>query len=131
VNAEINVTSLIDIAFTLLVIFIITAPILQGGVEVRLPQAQVRPITAQEEPFIVTIVEDCSVLIGETPVTAEEFDEIFEGLYEIAQPSTVLIRGDAAASYGCVLPVIATIYAVAAEDGVSVGMVGEPLPRSP
>ena len=53
-RAEINVTSLVDVAFTLLVIFIITAPALQGGVEVELPRANVRPVTTQEDPFIVS-----------------------------------------------------------------------------
>lgn len=131
VSAEINVTSLIDIAFTLLVIFIITAPIMQGGVEVRLPRAQVRPITAQEDPFLVTVLEDESILIGETPVPAEEFDEIFPQLFEIGRPSTVLIRGDAGAFYGTMLPVIATIYRVASEAGASVGLVGDPIEPIP
>ncbi len=44
-NADINVTSLVDVAFVLLIIFMITAPIMQGGVDVRLPRAQVRAIT--------------------------------------------------------------------------------------
>ena len=44
-----------DVAFTLLVIFIITAPILQGGVEVAVPRADVQPLTAQDEPFFVSV----------------------------------------------------------------------------
>ena len=47
INAEINVTSLVDVAFTLLVIFIITAPILQGGIEVAIPRADVQPLSSQ------------------------------------------------------------------------------------
>ena len=43
-NADINVTSLVDVAFVLLIIFMITAPIMQGGVDVRLPRAEARPI---------------------------------------------------------------------------------------
>ena len=46
-NAEINVTSLVDVAFTLLIIFIITAPILQGGIEVAVPRADVQALSAQ------------------------------------------------------------------------------------
>ena len=64
VNAEINVTSLIDVAFTLLVIFIITAPILQGGIEVRIPEAEVEPLEPAENPFILNIVEDGTVVVG-------------------------------------------------------------------
>src|SRR5438093_9607957 len=42
-NADINVTSLVDVAFVLLIIFMITAPIMQGGVDVRLPRAEAKP----------------------------------------------------------------------------------------
>ena len=48
IKAEINVTSLVDVAFTLLVIFIITAPMLQGGVEIQVPEADVAPIFATD-----------------------------------------------------------------------------------
>src|SRR5207249_5669867 len=47
-NADINVTSLVDVAFVLLIIFMITAPIMQGGVDVRLPRAQARPLDPKE-----------------------------------------------------------------------------------
>ena len=47
-NADINVTSLVDGAFVLLIIFMIAAPIMQGGVDVQLPRAEARPITARE-----------------------------------------------------------------------------------
>jgi len=130
-NAEINVTSLIDVAFTLLVIFIITAPILQGGLEVRLPRAQVQPVTAQDAPFIVDILDDGTVAIGETPVSVEEFDAMFEQLYRAVQPSIVYVRGDERALYGPVFGVIATIGAVTREDGVPFALVGEPLPIRP
>jgi biopolymer transport protein ExbD len=130
-NAEINVTSLIDVAFTLLVIFIITAPILQGGLEVRLPRAQVQPVTAQDAPFIVDILDDGTVAIGETPVSVEEFDAMFEQLYRAVQPSIVYVRGDERALYGPVFGVIATIGAVTREDGVPFALVGEPLPVRP
>jgi len=127
-NAEINVTSLIDVAFTLLVIFIITAPILQGGLEVRLPQGPVQPVTAQDAPFIVDILDNGMVAIGETPFAVEEFDAIFEQLYQAARPSIVYVRGDERALYGPVFGVIATIGAVTRADGIPFALVGEPLP---
>ncbi len=117
-NAEINVTSLIDVAFTLLVIFIITAPIMQGGIEVRLPEAQVQPLQPQEEPFVLNIVEDGTVVVGETPLQAGEFEEAFPQLFAAASPSLVVIRGDSAAIYGRVLPVIAIVAEVTRDAGV-------------
>lgn len=125
-NAEINITSLIDVAFTLLVIFIITAPVLQGGVEVRLPRAQIQPLTAQDDPFIVSIMDDNTVVIGETPVSPEEFTEAFPQIYRAASPSAVYIRGDSAAIYGRVLPVIAVIAEVTREDGIPWRLIAEP-----
>ncbi len=126
VQAEINITSLIDVAFTLLVIFIITAPILQGGVEVQLPRAQVQPVTAQDDPFIVTVMGDGTVVIGETPVTVDEFRDAFPQIYRAAGPSAVYIRGDSAAIYGGVLPVMATIARVTQEDGIPWRLIAEP-----
>jgi biopolymer transport protein TolR len=73
INAEINVTSLIDVAFTLLVIFIITAPALTGGLEVNLPETRTQPLTVSDQSFIVSMDADGEIYIGETPVTREEF----------------------------------------------------------
>ena len=118
VNAEINVTSLIDVAFTLLVIFIITAPILQGGIEVRIPEAEVEPLEPSENPFILNIVEDGTVVVGETPIDAAEFEVVFPQLFAAARPSEIFIRGDSLAIYGRVLPVIGIVAEVTSEVGV-------------
>ena len=71
VNAEINVTSLVDVAFTLLVIFMITMPIMQGGIEVSVPKADVQPLTSQDRPFYVTVTADGMIYMEESVVTVE------------------------------------------------------------
>jgi biopolymer transport protein TolR len=128
VKAEINVTSLIDVAFTLLVIFIITAPILQGGIQVRLPQAQVQPLAPSESPFILNVIEDGTVVVGETPVSPEEFEEVFPQLFEVASPSEVIIGGDSLAIYGRILPVIGVVAEVTREAGVPWRLLAQELP---
>jgi biopolymer transport protein TolR len=128
-TAEINVTSLIDVAFTLLVIFIITAPILQGGIEVRLPRAQVQPITAQDSPFIVSVDGSGIVYVGETPVPMDEFRSSFPQLYRAVNPNVVYIKGDSLAHYGAIYQVMATVARVTQEEGGRWGMLGEPEPR--
>ena len=60
-NADINVTSLVDIAFVLLIIFMMVAPIMQGGVDVQLPKAEARPITAKDG--VVVSVDGSRVFI--------------------------------------------------------------------
>jgi biopolymer transport protein ExbD len=121
-NAEINVTSLVDVAFTLLVIFIITAPILQGGIEVAIPRADVRPLTAQDEPFFISIMRDGSILMEETPVTLRELEEGLPQLLAAGTVERVFIRADSLAPYGPVLRTMATTL----NSGVPWSLVAEP-----
>jgi biopolymer transport protein TolR len=122
-RAEINVTSLVDVAFTLLVIFIITAPILQGGVEVAVPRASVQPLTASDDPFFVSFGSDGTIYVGDTPVPAQEFEESFPQLLRAADTEYVYIRGDSLANWGDAVRVIAT---VAQTEGIRFGIVAEP-----
>lgn len=125
-RAEINVTSLVDVAFTLLVIFIIIAPALQGGVEVEVPEADVTPITASEDAFYVTIDRDERVYIAGTEVPLEALETSLPQLMRAAGTEMVYIQADSLANYGPVLRVIAT---VARTEGITFALVGEPLPR--
>ena len=103
VTADINVTSLVDVAFTLLVIFIITAPILQGGVEVELPRVQAGPIT-QSEGVVVTIGEDGAIFLDEAQMASqEEFLEFFPAYMEDRPGAPVFVRGDRRVAYGQVM----------------------------
>jgi biopolymer transport protein TolR len=121
-NADINVTSLVDVAFTLLVIFIITAPILQGGIEVAIPRADVRPLTAQEAPFFITVMRDGSILMEETPVTLQELENGLPQLLGAGSVERVFIRADSLAPYGVPLKVMAA----ALNSGVPWSLVAEP-----
>jgi biopolymer transport protein TolR len=122
-NAEINVTSLVDVAFTLLIIFIITAPILQGGIEVEVPQADVQPLTAEDDPFYVTVNREGQIfVIDDTPLTPQQFEESFPQLAATGALERVYIRADSVANWGPVLKVIATV----ARSGVNFSVVGEP-----
>lgn len=122
VNAEINVTSLVDVAFTLLVIFMITAPILQGGIEVSIPRADVQPLTSEGDPFFITVMADGRVFMEESLVT---IDELEAGLPQLLAGGTVdriFIRADSMAPYGPVLKTMAT----AVNSGVDWSVVAEP-----
>jgi biopolymer transport protein ExbD len=121
-NAEINVTSLVDVAFTLLVIFIITAPILQGGIEVAIPRADVPPLTSEDAPFFVTVMRDGQVFMEESPVTIAQLEASLPQLLAAGTIQRVFIRADSLAPYGPVLRVMAT----AVNSGVSWSVVGEP-----
>lgn len=125
-TADINVTSLVDVAFTLLVIFIITAPILQGGVEVELPRVEAGPIT-QTEGVIVTIGEDGAVFLDDVPMSSrEEFLEIFPGYMEDRPGAPVFVRGDRRVQYGEVMELFSLLREV---DVAQVNLVLETPPR--
>ncbi len=124
-SADVNVTSLVDVAFTLLVIFIITAPVLQGGVEVAVPKADVAPITSPDKPLVISIRRDGRIFVEETAYTAEEFRAALPQLAAAGDIRTAFIRADSLAPYAPVLQVVGILNAA----GVAPSLVGEPWAR--
>ena len=98
-NAEINVTSLVDVAFTLLIIFIITAPILQGGIEVAVPRADVQALSAQEQPIFVTVLRDGSVLLEETAIPEDQLEAALSQIVAAGNLERVYLSADSLAPY--------------------------------
>jgi biopolymer transport protein ExbD/biopolymer transport protein TolR len=105
VRAEINVTSLVDVAFTLLVIFMITAPILQGGVEVAVPKAPSAPLQVAEG-LVITVDRDGQIYVDDDAFTREEFSATIVQMVERRGGPTVYVKGDRDVPYGSVLWVI-------------------------
>jgi biopolymer transport protein ExbD/biopolymer transport protein TolR len=120
-TADINLINLVDVAFTLLVIFMITAPILQGGVEVQLPQAEVAPLPASEA-IVVTIDHEGVIYIGDASVSLDEFRAVIRDVWNQRGSPPVYVRGDERANFGVVLKVIAALKAA---DITAVGLVAE------
>ncbi len=126
VRAEINVTSLVDVAFTLLIIFIITAPVLQGGIEVNVPEGPVRVIEASDDHIIVGVDAAGTWYIGDAPVAEDVFDVTLERLIEERNADVVYLKGDSAALYGRVTRAVA---AVSAQEGVRLSLILRELRR--
>ena len=120
-NADINVTSLVDVAFVLLIIFMVTAPIMQGGVDVQLPQAQARPLQPAQG-MVVSVDRQGRIFIDETEVSYDDFRITFRALVERRQPSGVYVRADRRVSYGDVVRVLAVVRNSGIRD---VGLVAE------
>jgi biopolymer transport protein TolR len=109
-TADINVTSLVDVAFVLLIIFMITAPMMQGGVAVELPKAEGRPL-APKEGIIITVDRSGRIYVDQTRVTYDEFRAAFRALVAKRGTSNVYLRGDRRAAYGEVVRVMAAMTA--------------------
>ena len=104
--SEINVVPYIDVMLVLLIIFMITAPLLQQGVEIDLPQASANPLPPeQREPLVVTISKtgDLYLNIGENNQKPLDEDLLVNRVAAVIKnhPQTpVLVRGDKAVDYG-------------------------------
>lgn len=127
VNVEINVTSLVDLAFTLLVIFMITAPMMQGGIEVDIPRADVQALTSEDEGFFIGVNRDGGIIMEETVVTLEELEAGLPQLLAAGTVERVFIRADSLAPYGPVLRVMAA----AVNSDVPWSLVAEPWTPGP
>jgi biopolymer transport protein TolR len=120
-SAEINVTSLVDVVLTLLVIFMITAPMMQGGVEVRVPRARTESVPS-DEGLVVSIDRQGQIYVGSARVDWEQFEGLFPQLVKEKGASSVYLRADEGVPYGTVLRVLG---AMKAADVASVGLIAE------
>jgi biopolymer transport protein ExbD/biopolymer transport protein TolR len=116
------VTSLVDVAFVLLIIFMITAPIMQGGVDVQLPRAEARPLQPKEG-LVVSIDREGRIFVDESPLTLADFRAAFPAIVSAREPSGVYLRADSRVDYGQVVRVLAVMRAAGIGD---VGLVAEP-----
>lgn len=114
-EAGINVTSLVDVAFVLLIIFMITAPIMQGGVDVQLPRTDAQPLEA-DQGMTVSVNQDGVIFIDEDPLTYEEFRGSFRAIVDSRRPNKVFLRVDRRASWEQGAQVMAVIRTAGIED---------------
>ena len=121
-NADINVVSLIDVMMLLMVFFMITAPMMQGGVDIALPQAQARPLEAKNG-LVVTIDRAGNILVDENKLRYDEFRASFKALAAQRGHGGIYLRADKGVPYGTVVQVLAVMRAAGVGD---VGLVAEP-----
>src|SRR2546425_1069870 len=118
-NADINVTSLVDVAFVLLIIFMITAPIMQGGVDVRLPRAQARPLEPKSG-LVISLDREGKIYLDQAALSYEDFRATFPAFVRTKRPTGVYLRADGRVPYADVVQVLAVIRA-AGVAGVALG----------
>ena len=121
-NGEINVVSLIDVMMLLMVIFMITAPIMQGGVDVALPRAEARPLEPKQG-LVVTVNRRGQIFVDQTRLTYPEFRASFRALASSRGRDGVYLRADQSVPYGTVVRVLAVMRTAGVGD---VGLVAEP-----
>ena len=122
-NAEINVVSLIDVMMLLMVIFMITAPIMQGGVDVRLPTADAKPLEPKSG-MVVTVNRQGQIFVDESQMSFEAFRASFKALAGKRGSQGVYLRADEGVNYGAVVRVLSVMRQAGVGD---IGLVAEPL----
>lgn len=120
-NADVNVVSLIDVMLLLLVIFMITAPMMQGGVDITLPKAESKPMESKDA-VAITVNRAGVITVDNVPLTLSAFRATARMLTNRTK-NGVYLRADQGVNYGLVVQLLAILN----NAGITnVGLVTEP-----
>src|SRR3990172_11314584 len=124
--AEINVVRLVDVVFVLLIIFMVTAPLMYGGIDIDLPRSSVNTIKP-EERVVLTVARDRAVFLDKERVARAMLGETLQRLARFRPDVTLYLRGDRDVPYGMVVEGMDAIK----QAGIDrLGMVTEPARES-
>ena len=121
--AQINVTPLVDVMLVLLVIFMVTAPIIQQGVQINLPQAKAAAIPGTEQLLVVSIAKNGKIYLNDNVMTLDELGSKMRAIRANDPEKQVFVRADQDVRYGLVMKTIAELKQAGIER---VGMVTRP-----
>jgi biopolymer transport protein TolR len=122
--SEINVTPLVDVMLVLLIIFMVTAPLLQQGIKVDLPNTDAPPMkTSTEERLVLTLTKDMRAYLGKTEVPLERLTDLLSTNEKLRLDKELYLHADQELPYGVVVKVMAAAKAGGAD---SIAMVTDP-----
>src|SRR5580704_3732009 len=98
--SQINVTPLVDVMLVLLIIFMVTAPIIQQGVEVNLPKVKAQALPGKEEQFIISITRNRELYLNDTRMSDEQLSAKLKAISVDRPNRQVFLRADDAVPYG-------------------------------
>ena len=120
---DINVTPLVDVMLVLLIIFMVTAPLIQSGVKVDLPHASAQQMEHAEEKLVLTINRQRQIFLGDTEIAPQDLEAKLSTNARVQKDKELYLHADRTLPYGQVVE----IMAIARRAGVeSLGMITEP-----
>lgn len=125
--SEINVTPLVDVVLVLLIIFMVTAPMLQMGIDINLPQVKSRTLDVSEEKLVLTVNNNKEIFINNYKTTLTELGVKLENIFKSRIEREVYMRADKDVPYGFVVQVMSEVRKAGVDK---LGMITEP-PREP
>ena len=128
--SEINVTPMVDVMLVLLVIFMVTAPLMQQGVKVDLPEtaAEAMPQSQNKETLVLTLTKDNRAFLGSSEIPFDRIEEMLAASAKLKQDKELYLHADHTLPYGVVVGVMAAAKRGGAE---SLGMVTDPTATAP
>jgi biopolymer transport protein TolR len=122
--SDINVTPMVDVMLVLLIIFMVTAPLIQQGVKVNLPETKAAPVEASDKKIVLSVDKAKHVYIGEAEVPIAELEEKLKSNAKAQADKEIYLHADRDVPYGTVVDVMAS----AQRAGIgNVGMITDPL----
>ncbi len=103
VLSEINIIPLVDVMLVLLIIFMITAPMMQQGLPIDLPKVTTKPLPSKEEIQTVTVTKDKAVILNTKRVDIRDLKAAIELLFASKANKEIFLKADSAVPYGFVV----------------------------
>lgn len=121
--AEINVTPFVDVMLVLLIIFMVTAPMMQQGIEVDLPETTTQALRMRDEPLVLSVTSNGKYYLGRREIPSEELASKLEAIFEGRDSREIFLRADENVAYRFVVRALASARQAGA---TRLGMVTEP-----
>jgi biopolymer transport protein TolR len=109
--SEINVTPLVDVMLVLLIMFMVTTPLMQQGIEVDLPKTSASGVELNEDPFVLVIGSDQKMTVAKTKVSMNDLRPKLKAIFEHKKNKQIFIQADRKVDYGFVAEAMAEIRA--------------------
>lgn len=107
--AEINITPFVDVMLVLLVIFMVTAPLMESGIPIQLPKASAKALPKEESPVTLSLTKDSRIFLNNQELPFTDLKKRLQGFYKSRSRKEIFIRADGTLPYAVVAQTMAEV----------------------
>ncbi len=107
--SEINVTPLVDVMLVLLIMFMVTTPLMQQGIEVDLPKTAASGVQATDEPFVLVIHKNKKITAGKESLSMQQLEGKLKAIFKSRKNKQLYLQADKSVDYGFVAEAMSEI----------------------